>query len=317
MVELAIVNGENVYFPSVLDGITWETERKGAPGVLRFTVVNAENPEFEEGNVVRLVVDNTPVFFGFVFKKKRDKQRQIEVTAYDQLRYFKNKETYVYKNKTADQVIQMMAADFNLNVGMLENTGYVIKQRIEDDKTLFDIALNTLDETLTNVKRLYVLYDDFGKLALKNIESMVTDLLIDSETGENFTYESSIDEQTYDQIKIVYDNEKTGKREVYMAKDSGNINKWGVLQYYEKANSDVGLAQKVDALLQLYNQKTRSLKISSAIGDLRVRAGSSVGVMLDLGDISVRSLMICEKVKHTFKNDYHTMDLTLRGNSFT
>ena len=317
MVELAIVNGENIYFPSVLDGITWETERKGAPGVLRFTVVNAENPEFEEGNVVRLVVDNTPVFFGFVFKKKRDKQRQIEVTAYDQLRYFKNKETYVYKNKTADQVIQMMAADFNLNVGMLENTGYVIKQRIEDDKTLFDIALNALDETLTNVKKLYVLYDDFGKLTLKNIESMATDLLIDSETGENFTYESSIDEQTYDQIKIVYDNEKTGKREVYMAKDSGNINKWGVLQYYEKANADVGLEQKVDALLQLYNQKTRSLKISSAIGDLRVRAGSSVGVMLDLGDISVRSLMICEKVKHTFKNDYHTMDLTLRGNSFT
>ena len=317
MVELAIVNGENIYFPSVLDGITWETERKGAPGVLRFTVVNAENPEFEEGNVVRLVVDNTPVFFGFVFKKKRDKQRQIEVTAYDQLRYFKNKETYVYKNKTADQVIQMMAADFNLNVGTLENTGYVINQRIEDDKTLFDIALNALDETLTNVKKLYVLYDDFGKLALKNIESMATDLLIDSETGENFTYESSIDEQTYDQIKIVYDNEKTGKREVYMAKDSGNINKWGVLQYYEKANSAVGLTQKVDALLQLYNQKTRSLKISSAIGDLRVRAGSSVGVMLDLGDISVRSLMICEKVKHTFKNDYHTMDLTLRGNSFT
>lgn len=317
MVELAIVNGENIYFPSVLDGITWETERKGAPGVLRFTVVNAENPEFEEGNVVRLVVDNTPVFFGFVFKKKRDKQRQIEVTAYDQLRYFKNKETYVYKNKTADQVIQMMAADFNLNVGTLENTGYVIKQRIEDDKTLFDIALNALDETLTNVKKLYVLYDDFGKLALKNIESMATDLLIDSETGENFTYESSIDEQTYDQIKIVYDNEKTGKREVYMAKDSGNINKWGVLQYYEKASSAVGLTQKVDALLQLYNQKTRSLKISSAIGDLRVRAGSSVGVMLDLGDISVRSLMICEKVKHTFKNDYHTMDLTLRGNSFT
>lgn len=152
---------------------------------------------------------------------------------------------------------------------------------------------------------------------IRRSPKMVTDLLIDSETGENFTYESSIDEQTYDQIKIVYDNEKTGKREVYMAKDSGNINKWGVLQYYEKANSDVGLAQKVDALLQLYNQKTRSLKISSAIGDLRVRAGSSVGVMLDLGDISVRSLMICEKVKHTFRNDYHTMDLTLRGNSFT
>ena len=112
MVELAIIKGEDIYFPSVLDGITWETERKGSPGILKFTVVNAQNPEFEEGNIVRLVMNSTPVFFGYVFKKKRDKQHQIEVTAYDQLRYFKNKETYVYKNKTADQVIQMMAADF-------------------------------------------------------------------------------------------------------------------------------------------------------------------------------------------------------------
>lgn len=317
MVELAIIKGEDIYFPSVLDGITWETERKGSPGILKFTVVNAQNPEFEEGNIVRLVMNSTPVFFGYVFKKKRDKQHQIEVTAYDQLRYFKNKETYVYKNKTADQVIQMMAADFKLNVGTLENTEYVIKQKIEDNKTLFDIALNALDETLANRKKLFVLYDDFGKLTLRNIESMKTDLLIDAETGENFTYESSIDEQTYNQIKIVYDNEETGKRDVYMARDLENIGKWGVLQYYEKANTDAGLAEKAGALLQLYNEKTRSLKISGAIGDLHVRAGSSVGVMLDLGDISVRSLMICEKVKHTFKNDYHTMDLTLRGNSFT
>lgn len=70
MVELAIIKGEDIYFPSVLDGITWETERKGSPGILKFTVVNAQNPEFEEGNIVRLVMNSTPVFFGYVFKKK-------------------------------------------------------------------------------------------------------------------------------------------------------------------------------------------------------------------------------------------------------
>lgn len=313
-IELSIVNGSTIYYPCVKDGITWETERKGSPGVLKFTVIKTPGLYFEEGNAVRLVVDGHNVFFGFVFKKKRNKEHHIEVTAYDQLRYLKNKETYVYKEKTASQVISMIAQDFRLNVGSLANTGYVIPSKVEDDKTLFDIILNAMDDTLLNTKKLFVLYDDFGHITLKNIESMKTNVLIDADTGENFSYESSIDDQTYNQIKIVYDNEKTGKREVYMAKDSKHINDWGVLQYYEKASTDKGLIEKVNKLLDLYDTKTRRLKIEKAFGVLGIRAGSSVAVMLDLGDITVHNMMVCEKVKHTFSNDYHTMDLTLIGN---
>lgn len=312
-VELSIVNGGKIFYPAIKSGITWETERKGSPGILKFTVVKTDNIEFDEGNPVRLIVDGKKVFFGFVFKRKRDKEHHIEVTAYDQLRYFKNKETYVYKNKRADQVIDMMARDFGLPIGSLANTGYVIPNKVEDNKTLFDIAQNALDDTLMYRKKMFVLYDDFGKLTLKNIESMKLDLLIDAETGQNFSYESGIDEQTYNQIKLVYDNEETGKREVYIAKDSSNINKWGILQYYESESTNEGLIEKVNSLLELYNQKTRKLKIDGAFGDTRVRAGSSVIVMLNLGDITVHNLMVCEKVKHHFNNDFHTMDLTLRG----
>lgn len=58
---------------------------------------------------------------------------------------------------------------------------------------------------------MYVLYDDFGKLCLKNLERMKVGLVIDEETGENFDYESSIDSDTYNQIKLTYDNSDTGK----------------------------------------------------------------------------------------------------------
>lgn len=34
----------------------------------------------------------------------------------------KNKDTYVYTNKTASEVIKMVAEDFQLNVGELEDT---------------------------------------------------------------------------------------------------------------------------------------------------------------------------------------------------
>ena len=40
------------------------------------------------------------VFYGYVFKKSRSDNRLIKVTAYDQLRYFKNKDTISYVNKT-------------------------------------------------------------------------------------------------------------------------------------------------------------------------------------------------------------------------
>ena len=313
-IELAIINDRTIYFPCVEDGITWETERKGTPGVLKFTVIKTEGLSFVEGNIVRLVVDGKPVFFGYVFKKKRTKEQHIEVTAYDQLRYFKNKETYVYKEKTASEVIRMMAEDFGMDVGKLENTGYVIPQKVEDNKTLLDIAQSAMEETLVKTKKLYVLYDDFGKLTLKNIENMKTNVLINANTGENFSYESSIDDQTYNQIKLVYENEKTGKRDVYMNKDSGNISRWGVLQYYEDVKTDIGIIDKLDALSSLYNKKTRRLKIEKAFGVPGLRAGNSVIVMLDLGDITVHNMMVCEKVKHTFSNDYHTMDLTVIGN---
>ena len=99
---------------------------------------------------------------------------------------------------------------------------------------LFDMIQSALDETLMNTKQLYVLYDDAGKLTLKNINTMKLNLLIDEETGENFSYESSIDEQTYNKIKLAYNNEKTGKRELFIAQDGAKMNQWGVLQYFEE-----------------------------------------------------------------------------------
>ena len=199
---------------------------------------------------------------------------------------------------------------------MLENTGYVIAKKTESNQSLFDIILNALDETIRNRKEMYVLYDDFGKLCLKNLERMKVGLVIDEETGENFDYESSIDSDTYNQIKLTYDNPDTGKRDVYIAKDSSNIEKWGVLQYFDTIDEKTNGAVKARALLDLYNQKTRSLEIKNALGDIRVRGGSLIIVNLNLGDVKLQNFMLVEKAKHTFKNGEHFMDLTLRGQNF-
>lgn len=292
-------------------------KEKEVHGKLTFKVLQDNLLSFTEGNAVRFKYKENNTFYGFAFTKKRNKNPLVTVTAYDQLRYFKNKDTYVYKNKTADEIVQMLANDFLLNIGILEQTGYKIASRSESNKTLFDISQTAIDLTTQNTNEMFVLYDDFGKICLKNIERMKVGLVIDEETGENFDCSSSIDNDTYNQIKLTYDNKKTGKREVYIAKDTSHINEWGVLQYYDKIDENVNGRAKVDALLKLYNQKTRKLQIKNAIGDIRVRGGSLIIVKMDLGDVKLQNFMLVEKAKHTFKNNEHFMDLTLRGGEFT
>lgn len=315
-VELLIQHENQIYEPVVEEGITWSTERKNAPGQLTFKVVKDDIINFTEGDAVRMKVNGTGVFYGFVFKKKRDKSNIITVTAYDQLRYLKNKDTYVYTNKTASEFISMIAADFQMNVGTIEDTQFKIASRVESNTSLFDMIGNALDLTVQNMKYMYVLYDDFGKLTLKGLDEMRLNLLIDEETGENFDYESSIDSNTYNRVKLTFDNDNTGTREVYIAQSGENINQWGVLQYYNTLKEGENGQAKADALLELYNTKTRTLSIKDALGDVRVRAGSMIVVMLNLGDINVKNLMLVEKCRHEFKESQHLMTLTLRGGEF-
>lgn len=302
--------------PSVEEGIVWETSRKGVPGKLSFKVVQDQALEFEEGNAVRMKKNGKNIFYGFVFTKKRDKKGHISVIAYDQLRRLKNKDTYVYTNKTASEFIKMVASDLRMNVGSIEDTSFKIASRVEDNKTIFDMFQNALDLTLDNKKEMYVLYDNFGKLTLRDIEKMKLDVLIDEETAEDFDYTTSIDSNTYNKIKLSYENEKTGKREIYIAQDSNNINNWGVLQYFETIQEATNGKLKANTLLDMYNRKTRNLSIKNALGNIYVRGGNMLVVRLNLDDIKVMNYMIVENVKHTFKENEHFMDLQLIGGDF-
>ena len=313
MYEILIQHGETVYAPAIEEGIDWSTERTGSPGKLTFSCMADEILKIEEGDPVLMREDDKEIFYGFIFTIKRDKSKKISITAYDQLRYFKNKETYVIENAKASDVLKMIARDFMLNIGEVEDTYYTIPSLVEDNQELFTVMQNALDDELTNSGLLYVLYDNCGMLCLKNYENMLVEIIIDEETGENFDYQSSIDSDTYNQVKLFYDNEATGKREVYIAKSGENINQWGLLQYSDSLKEGENGAAKADALLQLYNAKSKSLKLTNCAGDSRVRAGCCVVIRLNLGDVQLDNLMLVEKCKHTYRNGLHTMDITVRG----
>ena len=146
--------------------------------------------------------------------------------------------------------------------------------------------------------------------------SAISSLLLDADSSENFEYTSSIDENTYNRIKLIRDNEDVKNGDCCIASSPENMRLWGILQYVETMKEGENGQAKVDALLKLYNKKTRSRKLTGVVGDNRVRAGSLLAVNLDLGDAGLQSQLLVERCKHTYQESEHSMDLTLTGGDF-
>lgn len=316
MYELLIQNSSIVYLPPVKQEVKVTTERQISPGVMEFSFIDT-GISIAEGNPVRFKDGDTGVFYGFIFRIKRDRSNIVTVTAYDQLRYLKNKDTMVYTEKTAGEVVTQIANNYGFNLGTIADTIWKIASRVEDNVSFLDMIGNALDLTLQNTGDLYILYDDFGKMNLSFMGDMYVPIIIDAETGQNFDYESTIDSDTYNRIKLVRDNEETGRRDVYIAQDSSRMNDWGLLQYFDTLQEGENGQAKADALLKLYNKVTKTLTVKDACGDSRVRGGSLIVVQLDLGDVQLKNLMLVEKCVHKYGESKHTMDLTLSGGDFS
>lgn len=307
------------FLPAVQEGVKLTLKRRSTPGKLDFSMLKETAPEFEEGDPVHLKINGVPVFMGYVFTKQSSKDSLLKVTAYDQIRYLKNKSTYVYKNKTASDFIKMVCEDFHLTIGDLADTGYKIPSRVEDNTSLFKMIENALDLTMQNTKQMFVLYDDFGKLTLKNIADMkVPDFLVYDGNSEDFTYTSSIDKQTYNKVVLMYNDSEKGERTPCVASDESNMNKWGVLQYFDDSlTANENGNAKAEALLKLYNRKTKNLKLKGIFGNPNIRPGCLIPTLLDLGDVQLKNYMMVEDVTHNLYLDEHSMDLTLVGHGFT
>lgn len=317
---IQILSGGRVQEPAVAEGITWETARMGEPGKLAFTCIKDRDtsgqfvtPEngglaFNEGDQVIFRYGDKNVFSGFVFEKRRNKDHHIEVTCYDRLRYFKNKENYVFTNVRLDQIVSRIAQDMGFRTGELSNTKYVMPKFAAEDSTLFDIVDSAIAQTVMATRELYCLYDDYGKICLKHLGEMLLPIVIDQDTFEDFDYVTSIESNTYNQVVV-----KPSEGEPIILNsdgENGTQKQWGVLQTvvdYQGSNPRA----HAQMILNDHNRVSRSLTVNGQFGDIRVRGGSGVYLSLNAGDKIYNQIMYVEKVTHTFDNNDHYMDLTL------
>lgn len=316
--EILIDNRKGEVFEIPVKNFEWKTERVGKASVFEAEMHNGEPLKFpvESGAVVRAVEGDAKIFYGYTFEVGIRKSGDMTIKAYDQLRYLKNQDTYVMPSSSATNAVRRVAGLLNLNVGTLEDTGYTVPGIVEDDKEAFDVVAKFLDSTLIASNRNFVLFDNFGKLELKDIYNLVIPA-DDFYIGEgsllyDYEYTKSIDSETYNRVKFVRDNKDTGKRETFIAQDSANIKKWGLLQKFEKVDENMTNAQirdLVDRSMLAYNKETKTLELS-CLGNWKVRAGRMVYLYLE--DLGIEDYVMVDECTHRWQEAVHTMELKVK-----
>lgn len=292
--------------------ITYTTNRTGSPGTLKFTLIESYQIAFSEGDIVRFTVDGVLVFYGWVFTRSVDRWGQMEVTCYDRLRYLKASASYTFYDQSAGDIIRQIAGDLQISTGEIADTGYLIPSLVESEQSCLDIIGDAVQQTLLNTGKIYVFFDDGDGLALKEAGSMISNIMIgDKSMLTDYTYKSDIDAQTYNSVKLSRPNETTGRADVFVAQDSANIEKWGLLQLYQTVDGSVNDAQvkaQAEASLEYYNRPMKTFRVSS-LGVLGLRAGQMAYMQVaNLPELSGGAYVLLEKVTHTFENNIHTME---------
>ena len=297
--------------------IEWTTNRFDSPGKLTFTVQEEGAVRIFEGSSVELAVDGKKLFKGYIFIVERDRDGKTSYTAYDQLRYLKANASYTFENMTLGQMIARIAADFGLKVGTLEDTGYAFPCLLKENEGCLDILFDALAETIVRTGKIFLFYDDCGALTLTESKNLFTRTVIGEESlVTDYTYKRDIDSDTYNRVKLVKKNEKSGRTDAYIHEDTDTIKKWGVLQYYDEVDENLNEAQ-IDEMcrnyLEYYNRVLQTVTLD-AVGVVEIRAGSIVPVQLSgIGDLQTVRLLLAEKVTHTFEADVHTMSIEVKS----
>lgn len=301
-----------------LSEVQWEGTLLDQPGKCTVQYLDAGlDQRFFEGSNLVVAVGGTKVFDGYVFRRNIGEGDLTKVIAYDRLRYLNNKDTFIFKDVSVDEIFTQICTAQELPFKITTSCSYVPAPMAHDNKSLYSMVIRALDEAIIATGQYIVVRDNVGALEMVDIATLETSILVgDGSLLAGFDFESSIDTSTYNYVKLIQENKESKVREVYVAKDSSTIQKWGRLQYFEKVDEEANAAQikaKADALLKLYNRRTKTLQVK-CLGDISVREGSGVGVSiskLDAEGVAKMQMAYCSKVVHTISKQQHTMTLTL------
>lgn len=174
------------------------------------------------------------------------------------------------------------------------------------------------DDEMKERKPVFLAYDDKGLLVVKELNDMITDILIDSTQVSDYEYTSSI-EDTFTQVLVVREAKATENGEetkkfwrTGAAYAKNETQKWGVLQkVYKPDDKKTNAIEYAKTMLDGLARKTHTLRLKDCLGHTEIRPGSGIWLNFNIGDQIINELVYVQAVTHHFNNNKHLMDLDI------
>ena len=291
----------------------WIEREEFCASKLEFTVMKDDTVSFNQGDAVSVKYDGEDMFLGYVFYKKRDKDKLIKVVCYDQLRYMKNRRTYTRGKMRLDEVVNKIADDYALRKGEIEKCSVTVGAVAAENVSLIDVVKKACSDVRSKSGERYILFDKCGELCLKNENSMVLDVVLDDTQAENYEYTDTIDNEVYNIVEVYSDKKKYNTRYLGVASDKETMDMWGTLILSKKATDAGNEKSEAEKLLSEYNRINREIVIKNVDGNPGFFPGSRVYVVFTMGDVELDGYMRIKKAVHVFENNVYRCDVYLDG----
>lgn len=281
---------------------------------ISFTNTHNGNTRFldvDYGKEIRIIVNNKEFFRGVVFKTTINEKGDSSITAYDYNVYLtKSTDSFKFVNKTATEIIKWLCARFDIAMGQVDDTKYVIPGLVLREKTLWDMMVIALTETQKRTGKRFILRSEQGKLTLKAVATQLQKFVI--EDGRNLltvSYSVSIDDRKT-HVKLLA-NEDTKPIGVTVYSDASK-KEIGVMQHYEVINDPTNQARLKELALKMLkemNVNNEEIDVES-FGAPEIISG--VGILIRNEMTGVHGSYFVSSDSHKFDaNGSYTMSLKL------
>lgn len=317
MMEVLIVKSNNTTWDitETVKSVEWFGRKNRAPRSVRINFVSLtkgyhQRIKMAEGEGVFFKWKNKELFRGIIFETGRSKSGNLQIVAHDNLMYLlKNTASRVFQKAKASDIFRRICNDFQIPIGTITDTVYVIDSKVYNSENLYDMILEALSDTHKNTSDRFYVYSQEGKVNLiRRIDQMRLWVIESGTNLVDYNYHTSINDTA---TRVIVEAGETEKTIIATAENKELQKRFGILQYYERTTEKLNQAQaqeKANQLMRTKGQVNISFKVN-ALGIPDVISGKMVRVIDE--ELEVDLNYYVDYDFHLFEGRSHTMQLEL------
>ena len=312
---LVVKDKKTIDMTNLVQSVRWSGRKGSSARTITVTMIDDDGYrharsgiDVANGNQCVFLVDGKERFRGILMNQNQGDKKQLKFKAYDNGIYLaNNKDTFVYKNKTADQVFSDVCSRFGIPTGEVAKCSYKIPELTKSKTTGQDAVLDALGLDYKATGTRHFISSDKGKLSLLQRKDQVISFVVDGDANlYGYSYTKSI-ESIKTRVRMI------SKEGTTLAEKSNSAleQKIGIFQEIQQPDESLTKAQVKDlvgSVLDTLDDPEETLTLN-ILGDPDVISGKAI--LVKIPHLGISRAYYVDSDDHAFEDNMHTMSLTL------